>query len=278
MKVSRRQVLAAAVASGVGATAARAETVRKRATHFEVEHVEVQLASLDPAHDGLKVAQLSDIHIGMGTPDGRVIEAIRAIDDANVDLVVLTGDYITWKPDPVERVGQLFSQLKKPTFAVLGNHDHWTYPKDLRTQLEHANVTVLQNAHTVTRVKGAPFTFFGVDDERSGHADIDETFKGSSAGGSSLVLAHTPVSIDRLPENRGLLCLSGHTHGGAIFLPGITPKAFDLAGQPYIRGRYEVGGNQLYVNRGLGMGGVIMGPRFGSPPEVSVFTLRTKAA
>ncbi|MFL5318917.1 MAG: metallophosphoesterase [Myxococcaceae bacterium] len=275
MPMTRRQVLRGAAAGLVAATAARAEKVHNKAVHFEIEHVDVTLSGLDPAHDGLKVAQLSDIHIGIGTPDGRVIAALEAVEREKADVLVLTGDYITWKPDPVERVGQLIALRKKvPTFAVLGNHDHWTYPKDLRTQLEHADVTVLQNEHTVTRINGAPFTFFGIDDQHSGHQDVDATFKGSTAGGSSLVLAHTPVSIRSLPEDRGLFCLSGHTHGGSVYLPSITPRVFTIAGQPYVRGHYDVGGNRLYVNRGLGFGGILLGPRVASPPEVTILTLR----
>jgi predicted MPP superfamily phosphohydrolase len=269
MRVTRRQVLTGALAFGVAAQA------RPRRDSFELERVDVKLAGLHPAHEGLRVGQLSDIHVGLGTPDARVLEALRALARENIDVLLLTGDYVTWRPDPVERVGELLGRrLKVPAFAVLGNHDHWTYPKELRRQLEGADVTVLQNRHTVARIKGAPFTFFGVDDARSGHEDIPATFAGSTEGGSALVLAHTPVSVRRLPSRRGLLCLSGHTHGGAIYLPSITPGIFTLAGQPYLRGQYDVGGNRVYVSRGLGFGGTILGPRLASPPEVTVFTLR----
>lgn len=245
---------------------------------LEVCRVEVALPGLDPAHEGLRVAQLSDLHIGPQTPDGRVIHAVRLLQREGVDLVVLTGDYVTRKKDPLYRVQELLTGLGVPAFAVLGNHDHWTDPAYLRQGLERANITVLQNAHTVTRVKGAPLTLLGVDDERSGHADVEATFRGAPQSGSRLVLAHTPITADSLPETQGLLCLSGHTHGGQVYVPGITDRLYAAASSPYVRGRYDLRGNVLYVNRGLGYGRGSWKRRIGSDPELSVFTLRRAPA
>lgn len=277
MRLNRRQILKGAAGTlGVALAGGGAQARMKvGAGNFQVDHVEVALPSLDPAHDGLKVGQLSDMHVGPGTPDGRIIDALAALEREKIDVLLLTGDYVTYRRDPVERVGQLLALRHRiPTFAVLGNHDHWTWPTELRSQLEHADITVLQNRHTVTSVRGAPFTFFGVDDAYSGHEDVDATFRGAAMGGSALVLAHTPVSVRRLPPDRGLFCLSGHTHGGGVYLPTVTPGVFTMAGQPYLRGEYDVGGNRVYVNRGLGFGATLLRPRYGSPPEVSVFTLR----
>ncbi len=93
-------------------------------------------------------------------------------------------------------------------------------------------------------------------------------------GGSRLVLAHTPTSVDKLPEYEGLLQLSGHTHGGQFNVGAVTDKLFAVARQPYLRGLFHVRGNQLYVNRGLGFGKGTRLPRVNSDPELTVFTLR----
>lgn len=244
---------------------------------FDVSRVDVTLPDLDPAHEGLRVAQLSDLHIGPSTPDGRIIHAVRTLERERVDLVVLTGDYVTFKKDPLHRVQELLTGIGVPAFAVLGNHDHWTDPAYLRQGLERANITVLQNAHTVTWVKGAPLTILGIDDERSGHADVAATFRGAPTSGSRLVLAHTPITADALPEAQGLLCLSGHTHGGQVYVRGITDRLYAAANSPYVRGRYDLRGNVLYVNRGLGYGRGGRKYRIGSDPELSIFTLRHPA-
>jgi uncharacterized protein len=241
---------------------------------FEVTRNELFLPGLSPEHEGLLVAQLSDIHVGSGTPDGRVLSAVRRVNAAAPGLVVLTGDYVTWKGDPVGRVPELLAGLRAPVVATMGNHDHYVDAPALRRGLEHIGYCVLQNEHTAVTLRGAPLTVLGVDDAHTRHDDVAATFRGAPASGSRLVLAHMPTSIRKLPPDQGLMCLSGHTHGGQLWLPGVTPALFAMGGQPYVRGHYRVQGNQLYVNRGLGFGRGTSKPRAGSEPEVSLFTLR----
>lgn len=275
MILSRRQVVSGGIAAATAlAGTAHGARVQSAARAFDVEHVDLHLSGLDPAHEGMKVAQLSDLHVGVGTPDGRIIEALRAVEREGAELLLLTGDYVTVKSDPFERVGELLSNNTLPAFATLGNHDHWTHPAELRRGIERANITVLQNEHTVTRLRGRPFTLFGIDDVHSGHGDVARTFSGASLKGSSLVLAHSPVTADQLPEGGGLICLSGHTHGGQWYIPRFTDRVYRLAKQPYVRGRYGIRGNQLYVNRGIGFGRGGYGVRINASPEVSIFTLR----
>jgi predicted MPP superfamily phosphohydrolase len=271
--ISRRGVLGAFVGSALLPRAAQAERKLVDNEFFEVTHTELFIPGLHPSHDGLKVAQLSDFHIGRGSPDGRVIAAVRMLNEQNPDLAVLTGDFVTSKKDPYERVPDLLKGIEAPTFAVLGNHDHWSDAPLLRANLEHVGYTVLQNEHTVTRIKGADFTVLGIDDKTTHNDDTEATFKGKPVG-SRLVLAHTPTSIRGLPPWEGLLCLSGHTHGGQLHIPKLTEGIFARAGMPYVRGHYAVRGNQLYVNRGLGFGRGTKLPRLDSEPELSVLTLR----
>jgi uncharacterized protein len=179
---------------------------------------------------------------------------------------------------PIPLISRLLSGLTAPVFAVLGNHDHWVDPHGVARHLRQVGCTVLQNAHSLLNVRGAPLCVIGVDDERSGHDDVETAFKGTPHKGSRLVLTHMPPTVRKLPRDQGLLCLSGHTHGGQIKLPVITHKVMHRFGQPYIRGMHAVNGNFVYVNRGLGygIGGAML--RVGSKPEVSYFTLRAEPA
>lgn len=255
------------------ATARAAKKLNEK-EYFELAHREVLVPDLDPAHDGLRVAQLSDIHVGSKTPDGRIIRAVRAVNAERPDLVVMTGDFVTVKSDPRWRIPELLGGLTAPTFAVLGNHDHWTDPKDVRERLESMGTAVLQNQCTTVRLKGAAFTIYGMDDSTTRNDDPQCTFKSGFGAGSRLALTHTPTGARKLPENKSLLCLSGHTHGGQLHVPGLTELMFRRFGQPYLRGLYPVNGNQLYVNRGLGFGKGTNAPRLDSDPEVTVLTLR----
>ncbi|MEW6431555.1 MAG: metallophosphoesterase [Myxococcota bacterium] len=274
-RLSRRTALSALAAAAFAPAAARAERKLIASEYYEVERHEVFLSGLDPAHDGLVVAQLSDIHVGSGVPDGRVISAVRTLNDLKPDLVVLTGDFVTTRFDPVRRVPELLAPIAAPTVAVLGNHDHWTHPGDIRAGLERVDIPVLQNQNTTTRLKGADFTLIGIDDSTSRNDDVEEAFKGAKKG-SRLVLTHTPNCAAKLPAWEDLLCLSGHTHGGQMDFGRLTRSVFKNTGQPWYRGAYSVRGNQLYVNRGLGWGSGTRLPRFNADPEVSVFTLRRR--
>lgn len=271
--VSRRSVIAGLVGSFVAARATRAEERERQSWMFDVDEVEVLIPGLDPAHDGLRVGQLSDIHVGANTPDGRIIAAVDELNRSHLDLVVLTGDYVTRKGDPFEKVPELLGRITPRTVAVLGNHDHWTDAVTIKRDLQRVGFDVLQNQNTTLSLKGRPFTLLGIDDAVSGHADVGATWKGA-AKGSRLVLAHAPPTITKLPQNEGVLCLSGHTHGGQIYVGSLTEGVFERVGQPFIRGRYDVGGNMLYVSRGLGFGRGSPLVRVGSEPEVTIFTLR----
>ena len=272
-RLTRRRLLQSLSAAAMAPLAARAERKLIANEFFEVTDVEVHLMSLDPAHDGLRIAQLSDLHIGYGVPDGRIISAVREVNRLEPDLVVLTGDFVTSKRDPLSRVPQLLEALAAPRVAVLGNHDHWSGLATLRNGLEGIGVSVLQNQNTSVRLRGVDFNVIGIDDSTTQNDDVDAAFKGAGKA-SRLVLTHTPTCAGKLPAWEDVLCLSGHTHGGQWDVPRLTKGIFRSAGQPWYRGAYPVRGNQLYVNRGLGFGKGTVLPRINSDPEVTLITLR----
>jgi predicted MPP superfamily phosphohydrolase len=271
-RLTRRAALLGFAAATVAPAVARAAQAPRR-NHFALEHVDVRLASLDPAHDGLLVVQLSDLHIGWGVPEPRIAAAIAAVNALKPDLVVLTGDFITTKRDSVAAVPELLRELQVPSVAVLGNHDHWTYPAELTSALEGLGISVLRNQHTAVQLRGAPFSVIGIDDGATKHDDAVAAFRGAPTR-SALVLTHTPAAAKHLPDGAGVLCLSGHTHGGQLEVGNLTGDLFRAFGQPWYRGSYGVNGNRLYVNRGLGFGRGTAYPRLNSEPEVTLFTLR----
>jgi hypothetical protein len=267
-------VLSSVSASLASSAVASAEHRQARRESFEVAHVTIALEHLDPAHDGVVVAQLSDLHIGSGAPDGRIIAAVNALNEARPDVAVLTGDFVTNRFDPYERVPQLLERIDVQAWAVLGNHDHWSDAEAVSKGLLRANIGVLRNQHTTLQLRGVPFSVVGIDDSTTKNDDVAAAFKGTHTHRSRLVLTHTPSCAGKLPAWEDLLCLSGHTHGGQWDVPRLTEGVFRRVGQPWYRGHYRVRGNQLYVNRGLGFGRGTRLPRLNTEPELTLITLR----
>jgi predicted MPP superfamily phosphohydrolase len=246
------------------------------------EH-EVYVEQLDPRHEGVRIAQLSDIHVGTLTPVAHVRAAIAAANAAAPDLVVLTGDYVCWRRDEAELAGEQLGGLEAPrVLAVLGNHDYYASADDVTRALERNGYEVLRNRTTVARVRGAPLAVVGVDDPVTRHDDLDASFAGAPAGVTRLALCHL---ADRGPElaRRGAdLVLSGHTHGGQIYVKGITDRLLKRFGLHYRRGLYEIGSqarrSTLYVTPGVGFSGVTHRVGEGTRAEVAVLTLRAAPA
>ena len=238
---------------------------------------------LDPRHDGVRIAQLSDIHVGNLTPVAHIRAAIAAANAAAPDLIVLTGDYVCWRRHEVALAAEQLGGRRAPrVLAVLGNHDYYASADGVTSALERNGYEVLRNATTVAQVRGAPIAVVGVDEPVTRHDDLDAAFAGAPAGPTRLVLCHL---ADRGPElaRRGAdIVLSGHTHGGQIYVKGITDRLLKRFGLHYRRGLYEIGSRDrrstLYVTPGVGFSGVTRRAGEGTHAEVAVLTLRTAPA
>lgn len=237
---------------------------------FEVERRELVLLDLHPLHDGLRVVQLSDFHVGALTSADLIRAAIAAANRLEPDLVVLTGDYLSEDEEGVALIGEQLAGLAAPSLAILGNHDHRVDPVGAVEALERLGYGVLQNENTTLSLRGRPFTVVGIDDLTTGHADPRRALKGALAG-SRLYLAHDPWTAETLRRfGLPMLVLSGHTHGGQVNVRGLF-----TAREPYRSGLYRLEHVQLYVNRGLG--NTWLPVRVNAPPEVTLFTLRSAA-
>jgi predicted MPP superfamily phosphohydrolase len=238
------------------------------------EH-EVRVARLDPRHDGVRIAQLSDIHVGNMTPASHVRAAVDAANRAKPDLIVLTGDYVCWKRHEAALAGEQLAGLVAPrVLAVLGNHDYFTWGAGVKAALERNGYEVLRNQTTIARVHGAPLAMVGVDDPVTRHDDLDAAFAGAPDNVTRVVLCHGPDRGPAIARRGADLVLSGHTHGGQIYIKGITDRLMKRVGLHYRRGMYDLGKTSMYVTPGVGFSGVTRRVGEGTHAEVAVLTLR----
>lgn len=251
-------------------------------SHLEVTRLSLQIAGLSEHLEGFSIAHVSDFHIGHGAwQPVHAEEAAGIIQEERPDMVVNTGDYLQEAP-PLEKVGATASGFVVPppsgshgsvNLAVLGNHDYFAGDvrvAGLKSVLEALSVRPLINAGTCLRVRGAGVSFFGLTTEEPGFDEAVHLL--FAADRPRIVLVHEPEIAELLPPGSADLILAGHTHGGQMTLPGLTPFIVRrFAETRYGSGLYHVNDVPVYINRGLGNTGLPF--RFRATPEVTFIRL-----
>src|SRR4051812_26348085 len=148
-----------------------------------VRRFEVSSSRIDPAHDGVTIAHLTDLHVKGEWSTRRIRKAIEILNELKPDLVALTGDYVCYSKDALPHIGDVLREFRSPVYATLGNHDHWLDAEGVTAALHRGNVTVLSNENRTLQMNGAPLHVIGVDDDYTGHANPELAFSGLAAGG-----------------------------------------------------------------------------------------------
>lgn len=263
-----------------------------------VEQMQLAITGLPDRLKGVKLAQLSDFHFdGIRLSKSLLNNAIAACNAAQPDLILLTGDFVTDDPAPIHDLAERLTQLKSKCgiFAVLGNHDirYKHSQMEITAALQEHDIQVLWNQMAYPLGEG--LAIVGLADYWSAQFDPTAVFNQLETAIPRIVLSHNPDTAEVLQQWRVDLQLSGHTHGGQVFLPGVGNMAQATSnfyrGLPrsvkrwvpllkecsttmkhweWAQGLHTVGKNRLYVNRGLG---TYLPGRFCCPPEVTVITL-----
>jgi predicted MPP superfamily phosphohydrolase len=233
--------------------------------------VDLPIDQLPPALEGFTIAQLSDLHLGVPLTYRAIRRAVAAVESARPDLIVLTGDYITYDRHlPLLRAALAPLAAPHGILAIFGNHDHWTDLPAITRLLQDLGIEVLVNRHRTLAVGDAQLVIAGVDDIWDGAPDLDAALAGAPAGAPVILLAHSPDFADEAARSCAAVQLAGHTHAGHIRLPGLGALFLPRHGIRYDRGLWRVGNMWLYVSQGLGGWPI----RIGCRPEATLFTLR----
>jgi hypothetical protein len=241
----------------------------------EITDTTIWLRRLHPAHDGLKIVQLTDLHHSLFTPLEEIKRAVHLTNRLRPDLIVLTGDYVTFSRDYIWPLAQALGKLRARwgIFAVLGNHDFQVDPDEVTRALRSERIRVLRNSHYPLRAASTALWIAGVDDLWWQADDLDAALRSVPARDPKILLCHNPLGI-HAAARRGIdLVLSGHTHGGQVLLPvfGALYGRSKL-GERFIAGWNRLNDTQIYISRGIGK--VLVPLRVGCPSEISCLRLR----
>ncbi|HZT96713.1 MAG TPA: metallophosphoesterase [Chloroflexota bacterium] len=278
--MSRNSLLAALAAAGAASLWLYARQIEP--AWLERTELELTLEHWPAELDGLRLVLVADVHLGRVR--GRVWtspaleSAVRAIDAAQADILIVAGDFgfKDWDPSAlVEQVDQMRAPVR---IAVLGNHDYAggeARACRLAEELKSAGFHVLRNQVVRLEVRGRPVWIAGLDDGASGRAEMGPVVDQLSDETRPVILvSHKPDTVRLAPEGVFDLALSGHTHGGQIALPLLNPLMLRRTARTrFDRGLYRINGIPTFVTRGLGMVG--RHARFLSRPEVAVLRLRS---
>jgi predicted MPP superfamily phosphohydrolase len=287
-RISRRRVLRitkGTVTAGVGAAAAYPLLVEPH--RLEVTRHTFAIDGLPASLDGLRIVQITDVHLGPWTSVGRVRRIVETANALHADLVALTGDYVLQSPAYIPQAAVALAGLRARIglLGVLGNHD-WGQDGPLSTrELTKAGVRMIDNGRLFLtpdrRLTAQPIDeglcLAGVGDLWRDRQLYDRALGGVPGHLPRLLLSHNPdVAEEREFIASGFrvdLMLSGHTHGGQVVLPLVgAPVTMSRYGQKYARGLVQGPTCPVFVSRGLGM--AMLPIRLGSVPEMPVLELR----
>lgn len=259
-----------------------------------VNRIEVNVPGFPKELDGLCIVAISDIHGGSNGGDAaklaRVVEAVNA---ERPDIVVILGDFVSrsWlvrdlKMQPGDITTAISGiRAKYGVYGVLGNHDRGTLGAELQAGLNADGYQLLNGKVAVLDINGAKLRLLGLRDHteigiwKDYSNDARRLLSPTEGQGPVIVLQHSPdvipvITGDLLISNDLRLMLSGHTHGGQVWLPilgyPLVPSSY---GQKYVRGLVMTDPFPVFVTTGLGTS--ILPLRFMVPPEIAVLTLRS---
>jgi predicted MPP superfamily phosphohydrolase len=287
-RVSRRRLItagAAAVAAGAVGWPLLVEPRR-----FEVTRRTVPLRGLHPSLAGLRLVQLTDLHHGPWVPLSYIEHVVATANALRPDVVLLTGDYVHRSTAYIDPVAAALAKLAPAigVVAVLGNHDWWEDGPRTRASLERAGIPLIDNDRRfitpdrkLASFAGDGLCIAGVGDYYEDAQRYDLALDGVPDDTPRLLLSHNPdVAEDRsfhAAGHRVDLMISGHTHGGQVYVPGLgTPIVPSRYGQKYARGLVRGPTCPVFICRGIGL--TVLPVRVGIRPELAVLELQPQTA
>jgi predicted MPP superfamily phosphohydrolase len=240
-----------------------------------VRRIKLPTPGLHPDLEGLRIVQISDLHVNHFTGAAQVARLVEQVEALKPDLIAITGDLVDGPLDQLREAAAPMAGLKAPlgVHYVTGNHEYFWGVDGWLREFAGLGFTLLLNGHRILEHKRAKILVLGVNDptalrmEQAG-PDLEQARAGAPAADYTILLAHQPQAYTMAEAAGADLFLAGHTHGGQFFP---FPPIVSLFHR-YFRGLYRHGGRMhVYIHSGSGF----WGPpnRLGVPPEIALLIL-----
>ncbi|MFD2706742.1 metallophosphoesterase [Salibacterium lacus] len=242
---------------------------------FHTEHVTFTTGEI-PADTSIRMLQISDVHNKQFGGDNQTL--IHAAENADPDMIVVTGDLVDKGTSSMEPMLQLMGSLTNVTekiYFVTGNHEYDNpHTQPLLQGLKKRGITILDNTNRQVEVNGAIINLAGIDDHYTNHDNVTSAFQGINEEHYTILLSHAPLVVRDETSGRADLVLSGHTHGGQVRFPiigGLISPGEKLF-PTYDKGTYSfASGSHLYIDSGLGTS--VLPIRFLNQSQMTVVTV-----
>lgn len=263
--------LSAAIAAPVAVTAA----AYLSRDNLQFREVDVPVANLPPDLEGLRIVQISDLHLSPIVSEKLIARAIDLANGTNAHIAMMTGDLISVQNDPLDRCLRQVARLRSDAgiFGCMGNHEVYANASAYADREgRKMGIRFLRGEALSLQFGAARINLAGVDYQSRNRKYLIGADGLIDPNAFNILLSHNPDVFPVAAKQGYDLTLSGHTHGGQVNFE-ILHQDLNIARffTPYVYGLYRNGGKSIYVTRGVGTIGVPA--RLGAPPEVALIRL-----
>lgn len=272
---ARREFLRQATGALCVAPAAALATGVVRRKNVQVKEIDLKFRDLPKDLRGLRLLQISDIHIGSFFTTTDLARVVAESNNLRPDIAFITGDLITSARDPLDRCLEELQRLRARcgVWGCMGNHEKYAEVEDYtEARARQLGIPFLRHEAVQLKFGDRMLNLAGVDYQRFHRPYLVGAEELIAPGSFNLLLSHNPDVFPVAAEKGFDLTLAGHTHGGQVNVE-ILSKNLNVADffTPYTKGLYTLHNSALNVNSGLGTIG--MPVRLGAPPEITLIRL-----
>lgn len=245
-------------------------------TNFQVKEIDLPVPNLHPDLEGLRIGQLSDLHVSPWLSVRELGRAVDMLNERKPNLTVVTGDVISQAGDPLDNAIRELGRLRADAgiLGCMGNHERYVQCSNYETrEAAKYGIEMLRSQARALRWGNGVLNVAGVDHQSLYDGEyLVGAEKLVVPGAANLLLSHNP-DVFPVAVRKGFdAMMSGHTHGGQVTVEILNQTLnFARFATPYVAGLYRLQGRSCYVTAGIGT--IALPVRIGALPEITVVRL-----